>query len=289
MSDWYKMDPLDWNDGTDDLTLEQEAAYLRICHAIYIAERPIHDNGFVVAGLLRCNDRKAKRLLSELAAAGKITIQDGLISNRRAAEVVSERNRIRFERKSAGSRGGIESAKSRSKALKSNDRNEAIASTSIQPDKIRLEEKEEYIPPAQRLEPTAPRAEFDDLLEKLLVANGIADFRAERGLGLNVLAPVLAWVAGGLDLELDVLAGIRSKPKPDARTWGYFEGQVYEFAKKRRGATTIAMAKPAASTVDWAAAVMFFKQDGSWVHGWGPKPGEAGCRVPPEFLRELAA
>jgi hypothetical protein len=150
-------------------------------------------------------------------------------------------------------------------------------------------EKKEYTPPAQRLEPAAPRTEFDGLLEKLLAANGIADFRAERGLGLNVLAPVLAWVAGGLDLELDVLAGIRSKPKPDARTWGYFEGQVYEFAKKRRGATAIAVAKPTASTVDWAAAVMFFKQDGSWVHGWGPKPGEAGCRVPPEFLRELAA
>jgi uncharacterized protein YdaU (DUF1376 family) len=41
MSDWYKMTPVDWNDGTNDLTLEQEAAYLRICHAIYMNERPV--------------------------------------------------------------------------------------------------------------------------------------------------------------------------------------------------------------------------------------------------------
>src|SRR5690554_6476331 len=120
MTDWYKMNPVDWNDGTDDLTLEQEAAYLRLCHAIYITERPIRDNGFVVAGLLRCNDRKAKRLISELEAAGKITVENGFISNRRAAEEVSNRNRTRAERKSAGSRGGVESAKARAKALENN-------------------------------------------------------------------------------------------------------------------------------------------------------------------------
>src|SRR5690554_5669958 len=108
MSDWYKMNPVDWNDGTDDLTLEQEAAYLRLCHAIYITERPIRDNGFIVAGLLRCNERKAKRLISELVEAGKITVEHGLISNRRAAEEISTRNRTRAGRKSAGSRGGIE-------------------------------------------------------------------------------------------------------------------------------------------------------------------------------------
>jgi 5-methylcytosine-specific restriction endonuclease McrA len=73
MSDWYKMHPVDWNEGTDDLTLEQEAAYLRICHAMYITGKPIADNKFIVAGLLRCNDRKAQRLLAELVNAGKLT------------------------------------------------------------------------------------------------------------------------------------------------------------------------------------------------------------------------
>src|SRR5690554_2078430 len=121
MSDWYKMNPVDWNDGTDDLTLEQEAAYLRICHAIYITERAVRDNPFVIAGLLRCNERKAKRILAELVEAGKLVIEEGHISNRRAVEEVSNRNQTRTERKSAGSRGGVESGKARAKALKSND------------------------------------------------------------------------------------------------------------------------------------------------------------------------
>ena len=146
MSDWYKMNPLDWNEGTNSLSLEQEAAFLRICNAIYIAGGAISNNSFVIAGLLRCNDRKAKRIVSELVSAGKITVEDGSISNRRAIEEVSTRNRLTIERESAGRRGGFESGKSRSKLLKNNDTGEAIASSKtkqIREDKIREEVKEE--------------------------------------------------------------------------------------------------------------------------------------------------
>lgn len=143
MSDWYKMNPLDWNSGTDGLSLEQEAAYLRLCHAMYITDGPIRDNSFVLCGLFRCNDRKAKRLLMDLVEAGKITVLDGLISNRRALEVISERDRLKIERRSAAARGGVESGKSRSKQLKNNEIDEANASTVVRSknelDKIRLD------------------------------------------------------------------------------------------------------------------------------------------------------
>jgi len=146
MTDWYKMHPVDWNEGTDDLTLEQEAAYLRICHAMYVTGRPVADNKFIVAGLLRCNDRKAERLLSELVAAGKLTRELGFISNRRAIEEISTRDRVSVERKSAGSRGGIESAISRSKSLENIDVSQAIASRSVEADKKREDKKEKEEP-----------------------------------------------------------------------------------------------------------------------------------------------
>lgn len=79
MSEFYKMEPLAWDRGTDNLTLEQEAAYLRICNAIYAADQAIRENYRVLAGMWRCNERKAKRLLSELVEAGKIQIEDGFI------------------------------------------------------------------------------------------------------------------------------------------------------------------------------------------------------------------
>lgn len=128
MSDWYKMNPLDWNSGTDGLSLEQEAAYLRLCHAMYISDGPIRDNSFILCGLFRCNDRKAKRLLLDLVQSGKILVTDGLISNRRALEVISERDRLKTERRSAGARGGVESGKARAKSLENNDATEANAS-----------------------------------------------------------------------------------------------------------------------------------------------------------------
>lgn len=129
MSEWYKFEPLAWDRGTDNLTLEQEAAFLRVCNAIYASDQPIAENYRVLGGLWRCNERKSKRLLSELIEAGKLTVVDGLIHNERAVYDVSIRRELRVKRQLAGVRGGIESGKSRAKALKNNDTGQASGST----------------------------------------------------------------------------------------------------------------------------------------------------------------
>ncbi len=82
MAEYYKHEIAKWNVATDDLTLEQEAAYLRIVNAIRLNERPITLNKFALCGMLRCNDRKAKRILDELVAAGLIDVSDGLIRDK---------------------------------------------------------------------------------------------------------------------------------------------------------------------------------------------------------------
>lgn len=132
MSRFYKMDPARWNTGTDNLSLEQEAAYLRVVNAIHLHDHPIRNNGRVLAGLWRCNERKAKRLLQELLDLGKLMIEGDFISNRRAAEDLSIRSQLSVERQSAGHRGGIESGKVRAKVLKDNDLTQASASTRIE-------------------------------------------------------------------------------------------------------------------------------------------------------------
>jgi uncharacterized protein YdaU (DUF1376 family) len=129
MSEFWKLNIGDWNVGTDDLTLEQEAAYLRVINAIRLYDQPIKHNLRVLSGLWRCNERKAKRLLADLVSAGKLTVQDGLIINERAVEDASNLRQLRMERASAGRRGGIESGKARRKALENNDTGEASAST----------------------------------------------------------------------------------------------------------------------------------------------------------------
>lgn len=142
MSEFYKMEPQVWDRNTDDLSLEQEAAYLRVCNAIYGSDQPIRENYRMLAGMFRCAERKAKRLLAELIAAGKLTVVDGWIINERAVEDVSVRRALRVQRQLAGHAGGIESGKSRAKSLKGNDTSEASASTRKEEEKKRKEEKD---------------------------------------------------------------------------------------------------------------------------------------------------
>lgn len=141
MAEYYKHEIAKWNVATDDLTLEQEAAYHRVVATIRLYERPFRHNLRVLSGLWRCNERKAKRLLDELIDAGKLTIEDGFIIDEKAVEDASTLRRSRVDKASAGREGGIESGKSRRKSLESNDTCEAPAST--REEKRREENKEE--------------------------------------------------------------------------------------------------------------------------------------------------
>jgi uncharacterized protein YdaU (DUF1376 family) len=123
------MEPLRWDRGTDDLTLEQEAAYLRVCNAIYAADQPIRENYRMLSGMWRCNERKAKRLLAELVEAGKLHVEGGWIINEKAVEDVSKRRALRVKRQLAGHSGGIESGKSRANPPETKEKPEASAST----------------------------------------------------------------------------------------------------------------------------------------------------------------
>ncbi len=170
MSSFYKMEPLKWDRGTDDLSLEQEAAYLRVVNAINAADQPIRANHRLLAGMWRCNERKAKRLLGELIKAGKVTIEDGWIFNRKAMEDVSNRRELSVKRASSGHSGGIESGKSRSKTLKNKETNEANASSRIEENR-REEKKEPPLPPegergeAKKRSPAEKPARFDEFWE----------------------------------------------------------------------------------------------------------------------------
>lgn len=156
MADFYKLEIANWNEGTAMLTLEQEAAYLRVVNAIRQNEQPITLNTFALCGMWRCNERKAKRLLGELIAAGKLSIEDGRIVNRKAVDDASALSRLRVERQSAGHRGGVESGKSRSKQLTNKETDEAIAST--REEKRRVEENSSSRSPNAH----APEREADD-------------------------------------------------------------------------------------------------------------------------------
>lgn len=278
MSDWYKMNPVDWNDGTDDLTLEQEAAYLRLCHAIYITERPVRNNIFVIAGLLRCSDRKAKRLIAELETAGKITVGDDFISNRRAAEEVSTRIQTRAERKSAGSRGGVESGKSRANTLKNNETDEALASTQNEPEEIRVDKSREPQTPSRPKRYANPCVILQSVVDPMTAQRFVGYLEEKR-------RPLVSATAEAL---VETLRSVQAQ--------GGNPAEALHLAIKRGWLTLeidylrnagFPFKKPVdAKAADWAGRVRAFHEQGIWPHAWGPKPGEPGCGAPVELVEQ---
>jgi uncharacterized protein YdaU (DUF1376 family) len=142
MSSFYKMDPAAWDFGTAELTLEQEAAYLRIVNAIHKHDGPVPYIDRVIAGLFRCSTRKARSLVEALVDAGKITIEDDHIWNERARSDMVQRQLTSGSAAVRGSKGGRTRAKNVSKSLKNNKPPQANASSRIEENR-----REENKPP----------------------------------------------------------------------------------------------------------------------------------------------
>lgn len=129
MTDFYRMDPGAWDFGTADLSLEEEAAYLRIVNAIHKHKGPVPDNDRVLAGLFRVSTRKARALVLALMKAGKIIIEGGQIWNERARSDLVQRGFVSISRAESGAKGGRTKAENAAKALENNNPALAIAST----------------------------------------------------------------------------------------------------------------------------------------------------------------
>lgn len=132
MSSFYKMDPAAWDFGTTNLSLEEEAAYLRIVNAIHKHDQPVPDNNRVLAGMFRCSTRKARALVAALVAAGKVQIGDGKITNEKAISDLVRRGLVSGSRAESGAKGGRVRAENAAKALESKDQAQANASSRIE-------------------------------------------------------------------------------------------------------------------------------------------------------------
>ena len=128
MTEFYKMDPAAWDFGTAELSLEEEAAYLRIVNAIHKHKGPVPNNDRVLAGMFRVSTRKARSLLDALVMAGKLTVEDGKIWNFRARSDLVQRGFVSSSRAESGAKGGRTKAERASNPLKTNETGLAIAS-----------------------------------------------------------------------------------------------------------------------------------------------------------------
>jgi uncharacterized protein YdaU (DUF1376 family) len=120
--EFYKMEFDAWDEGTADLTLEEEAAYLRLCHQMYRRQQSVPVNDRLLCSLWRCHQNKARPLLQKLISKGKIyVLEDGRVINDRVRRELDARETLRRHRADAGHTGGTRSAEARRKSLENND------------------------------------------------------------------------------------------------------------------------------------------------------------------------
>lgn len=134
--DWYKRDPIKFLDGVQGMGPDLIGAYAVIIDLLYARAGKTPRDDRHLSGILGCSMRKSKALTDELIAIGKITFDDGFITNSRAFEQSKSRRELSETRASAGRKGGENSAKSR----KNNGLGEANASSKSQAEKKREEE-----------------------------------------------------------------------------------------------------------------------------------------------------
>jgi len=148
--EFYKMEYEAWDEGTDDLTLEQESAYLRLCHLMYRRGGPVQPNLRVLSGIWRCHQNKAKALLAALLEKEKVTLTSGQLTNNRVESELGQREATRRLRSGQGKVGGKLSGEIRRNSLKNNNEDEAVASTQTKQrrgEERREEKKDNPLPP----------------------------------------------------------------------------------------------------------------------------------------------
>lgn len=92
---YYKRFPRDFLEGTIGLSFELKGAYSIVLDLIYMRDGRLTDDAQYIAGQLGCSVRKWKSLRDDLVTLGKLSLQNGIISNFRADYLLEETRTFR--------------------------------------------------------------------------------------------------------------------------------------------------------------------------------------------------
>ena len=117
MGEFRKMEYDAWDEGNVELSLEEEAAYFRLCHQMYRRNGPVPNSLELLCTLWRCNASRAKRLLFSLLSKGKIDFDENeQLTNNRTSGELANREQLSASRAHSGRLGGTISRPSRKKS-----------------------------------------------------------------------------------------------------------------------------------------------------------------------------
>jgi uncharacterized protein YdaU (DUF1376 family) len=259
---WIRFFPSDWLAGTRGLSAAETGVYITLVSMMYERGAPIAYEPTRLARLCGTTSAALKSTVSMLLDAGKLEQKpDGLWNGRVEKETVHRRDKSQQAAESAETRWQKDKQKQRSPDA----------------DAMRMQSERNA---NQKPEPdVATQRSAADRLIEAASSNG--------GCHPNLVTSISqAFVLlERYDLEREFLPVVREKASPTVRSWKFF-GAVAESNAALRQATPPRQPTPAE---DWAGRMAVWRDNETWGIGWGPKPGEKGCRVPPQLLNRAAA
>lgn len=173
---WYRRCGADFIHGTMSLSLEEKGAYSLCLDLIYDRGGPIPDDARWLAGICNVSTRRWASLRQRLIDLGKLTLNDGLLSNVRAEfEIISAETQAR-KLSESGAKGGRTRAENDAERKENNDLGEAslkhireekrreeegsvakatVASATIDPEKEFWDRAKGYLQPYAKGDPGA--------------------------------------------------------------------------------------------------------------------------------------
>lgn len=104
---WYKRHALDALEGMANMTLEESGAYSKVLDLIYLNDGNLRDDAAYLCRWLNCDRRVWSRLRARLIELGKLSLADGILVNRRAANEVAKTVATRAASVQLGRQGGL--------------------------------------------------------------------------------------------------------------------------------------------------------------------------------------
>jgi uncharacterized protein YdaU (DUF1376 family) len=262
----------DFLGDTLELSTEGIGAYMLLLMAMWNAGGTLPDDDGKLARITRMSVKRWRAVAADLLDF--FERDNGRITHQRLSKELQKSESKSQSRASAGAEGG------RAKALK--DKNTSLASATGLPQHLPDTRDQKVIEPiAQRTPP--PREPL--LFDKLCSAAGFDQQKLPHHKLLQFGA-ISDLIGKGYSLEADILPAVRDVAASGATftSWSYFVPIVTERVAKRDAIPP----KPAAPVEDWKSRMHYWHLDGTWATGYGPKPGEPGCRVPPELQTRAA-
>lgn len=209
---YYKKYAKDFLDGTAGMTGELKGAYSVLLDLIYIQSGKLPDDPHYISGNLGYSVRKWNSIKSELINRGKIEVNNGIISNKRADKeqiILSKYQDNQAE-----------------KASKSN-KNNKLAKAAAGTDYINTEtETDTTLLGASAL---IDQSKIDLMLNALNITD------ENKSIGLLQWSEPIRWVEQGCDFEKDILPTLRqigARGKV-VTSWAYCSKAVFEAKAKR--------------------------------------------------------